>query len=139
MENGPPIDVATNPDFNLLHPTFVMIVVGLIKEKRFFLIHFAPPCSSFSIALNSDRRSAVRSSEYPEGLPNLVPYKQEKVQLGNALADITVTLASAQHETENLAQIEQPWRSLMLQYKNMVFSCPNSATLSTEETRVLTG
>ena len=94
-----------------------MIVVGLIKEKRFFLIHFAPPCSSFSIALNSDPRSAVRSSEFPEGLPNFVPYKQEKVHLGNALADITVTLAMAQHEAENLAQVEQPWRSLMSVYK----------------------
>ena len=30
-ETAPPIDVVTNPDINLLHPTFVMIVVGLIK------------------------------------------------------------------------------------------------------------
>ena len=113
---APPVDVATTPEFNLLDPMFLMILVGLIKERRFFLIHFAPPCSSFSIALNSDPNTAVRSDEFPEGFPYLTGRWLDKVVLGNALSDVTIVAMTAQHETGSQGQAEQPWTSIMLKY-----------------------
>ena len=47
-----PLDILYHPDFDLLNPLFFAIVIGLILEGRFALIHLAPPCSSFSMAVN---------------------------------------------------------------------------------------
>ena len=44
-------------------------------------------------------------------------YKAEKVRLGNALADVTVVLATAQVKAGMFCEFEQPGRSLMLLYK----------------------
>lgn len=77
-------------------------------------MHFAPPCSSSSIALNSDPITGVRSDELPEGFPGLTGKWLDKVLLGNALSDVTIVAASAQHETGSQAQVEQPWTSIML-------------------------
>ena len=113
---APPLDVCLDISFNLLNPLFLAIVVGIISEGRVLLLHLAPPCSSFSVALNSAAASAVRSIEFPSGLKELPQYKQDKVKLGNALADVMVTLASAQARVGRLVQFEQPRRSLMLSY-----------------------
>ena len=44
-------------------------------------------------------------------------YKAEKVRLGNALADVTAVLATAQVKAGMFCELEQPGRSLMLLYK----------------------
>ena len=117
---GPPIDVVIDPNYNLLNPLFMAIAVGIISEGRVFLLHLAPPCSSFSVALNSAQASAVRSSDAPTGLPELPKYKEDKVKLGNALAEAMVVLASAQARLGRFVQFEQPARSLMLTYPSVI-------------------
>ena len=88
-----PIDVCLDISFNLLNQLFLAIVVGIITEGRVLLLHLGPPCSSFSCALNNALASAVRSIRFLAGLEDLPPYKQGKVRLGNALADVMVTVA----------------------------------------------
>ena len=44
--------------------------------------------------------------KFPAGLHGLPPYKQNKVLLGNALADVMVTLASAQARIGRLVLFE---------------------------------
>ena len=48
-------------------------------------MHLGTPCSSFSIIINSDPFTKLRSRFFPLGLPDLSPYKREKAELGNAL------------------------------------------------------
>ena len=90
------LDTLYHLDFDLLNPFFFSIVMGLIHEGRFALIHVGPPCSSFSMAVNRFSRYRMRSRAFPRGLPNLPKHRQEKVDLGNALCDVALQIAQAQ-------------------------------------------
>ena len=72
-----PLDILYHPDFDLLNPLFLAVVVGLILEGRFAILHLAPPCSSFSMAVNRFKSYAMRSWDFPLGLPNLPPHREE--------------------------------------------------------------
>lgn len=95
---GPPVDIVYNPDFDLLNPFFLAIVLGLIFERLIRVLHLGPPCSSFSMACNRFKRYAMRSSREPGGFKKLLPHRVQKVRLGNALADIAARLADAQEK-----------------------------------------
>ena len=56
---------------------------------RAHCIHFAPPCSSFSLAA---RGRAPRSLKFPWGKENLSPEMKVKVDLANILTRVTVKL-----------------------------------------------
>ena len=58
---APPIDLVLDPSNILLNPLSMAIVVGIIDEGRVSLLHLGPPCSSFSISLNSAGASAGSS------------------------------------------------------------------------------
>ena len=90
------------------------IVIGLTLEGRFAPIHFAPPCSSFSRAVNRFMSYALRSFDFPEGLLNLPEAQMLKVELGNVLAEVTLRLAMAQERVKMAWQFEQPLSSLMM-------------------------
>ena len=47
-----PLDILYHPDLDLLNPQFLAVVIGLVLEGRFAIIHLGPPCSSFSMAVN---------------------------------------------------------------------------------------
>ena len=79
------------------------------------MLHVGPPCSSFSMAVNRFLSQRIRSRENPEGLGGLRPDQQEKVIVGNHLAEISITLARAQMRVRRFFQLEQPASSLMLQ------------------------
>ena len=97
---GPPIDVVYDDSFNLLDTFFVTVIIGLIMEGRFALIHIAPPCSSFSRAVNRFVSHAMRSSQFPAGLPGLNKHQNEKVLLGNALALVALRIAEVQEKAK---------------------------------------
>ena len=61
------MDVVVDPNSNLQNPLIMAIAVGIISEGRVLLLHLGPPCSSFSVALNSAQASAVRSAVPPFG------------------------------------------------------------------------
>ena len=114
-----PIDILYNQEFNLLNPQFVSVVIGLILEGRFALVHVGPPCSSFSMAVNRFMSYAMRSDWYPEGFPWLPPHRREKVDLGNALAQVALLICTAQEKAKGLWQWEQPLRSFMYKLKEV--------------------
>ena len=111
---APPLDILYDSSFNLLNPAFLCVVIGLILEGRFSLIHLAPPCSSFSMAVNRFASYAMRSGEFPAGIPGLQTHNQIKVDLGNSLAKVSLMLAQMQEKAGHLWQWEQPARSIML-------------------------
>ena len=110
---GPPVDIVYNPDFDLLNPLFLSIVLGLIFERLVRVLHLGPPCSSFSMAVNRFKTYAMRSSDRPEGFDDLPPHREEKVRLGNALAEVSARLAEAQEKAGNYWILEQLATSLM--------------------------
>ena len=64
---GPPVDIVYNPDFDLLNPLFLAVVLGLIFERLVRVLHLGPPCSSFSMACNRFEKYAMRSANEPGG------------------------------------------------------------------------
>ena len=110
---GPPVDILYNPDFDLLNPFFLTVVLGLIFERCVKVLHLGPPCSSFSMACNRFKKYAMRSAREPNGFANLPHHRAEKVRLGNALAEVAVRLAEAQEKAGNFWTLEQPASSLM--------------------------
>ena len=113
---GPPVDIVYNPDFDLLNPLFLSVVLGLIFERLVRILHLGPPCSSFSMAVNRFKSYAMRSADQPEGFDDLPPHREEKVRLGNALAEVASRLAEAQEKAGNFWTLEQPTTSLMWLY-----------------------
>ena len=111
----PPLDAIYNSDFDLLNYMFVAVVVGLLAAHLVDLLHLAPPCATFSRALNGSEATRVRSFEKPMGLDGLSPAQAERVRIGNALAEVAAVLIQTQHEAGNLYDLEQPAESLMLE------------------------
>ena len=97
-----------------------MMILGLILEGHITVLHLGPPCSSFSMAFNRFLAQRIRSWEHPEGLPDLRPDQQLKVDLGNQMAELSVTLARAQMRVKRFFQFEQPASSLMLRLPSVL-------------------
>ncbi len=111
---APPVDIILYAWMDLLNPIFLYVVLGVVLEKRFFLIWLGPPCASFSMAVNRFVSHCMRTRAYPNGLPHLDSGKQDKVRMGNALRDVAVTIAVAQDSTDEDYLFEQPGSSIML-------------------------
>ena len=62
------------------------VILGLVVEGRFVLMHLGPPCA---------------------------PFSSKDVSMGNALAETTFRIAKAQSATKQFWQLEQPESSLM--------------------------
>ena len=78
-----------------------------------FVVHFAPPCSSFSAVRDRSRRTRLRSPAHPEGLDPTERITAE----GNKIA--TNTALSIQYLVSRLSAVcslEQPTRSYMLPF-----------------------
>ena len=125
------MDVVYNPDFDLLNPFFLAIVLGLIFECLIRIIHLGPPCSSFSMACNRFKSYAMRSANEPGGFANLPPHRAEKVKLGNLLADIAARIAEAQEKAGNIWILEQPATSLMWLYGEVAILLNKATTYLT--------
>ena len=59
----------------------------------------------------------MRSASCPAGFENLPPHREEKVRLGNALAEVACKLAEAESKAGNYWTLEQPATSLMWLYE----------------------
>ena len=69
------------------------------------------------MAVNRFVSYAMRSAKEPGGFSDLPPHREEKVRLGNALAQVAVRLAEAQEKAGNYWMLEQPATSLMWLYE----------------------
>ena len=117
IQCAPPIDAADNPEYNLLNAMFLALVVGLLGAHLIDLLHLAPPCSSFSVILNACLRTQLRTKQMPHGIEGLDWEQARQVRTGNALAETAAVLVKAQHAAGNHFQMEQPARSLMVEFE----------------------
>ena len=87
IECAPPLDVIYNPEFDVLNPLLLAVVVGVLASHLVDLMHLVPPCSSFPSIPNASLATRVRTLECPDGIPGLTGIQAEKVRLRHALAD----------------------------------------------------
>ena len=84
------------------------------------------------MAVNRFKSYAMRSASFPAGFEELPPHREEKVRLGNALAEVSCRLAEAQSKAGNYWTLEQPATSLMWLYE------PIAKLLSNDDVSVVT-
>ena len=77
------VDISRGPEQDLLDSDVQARIEGLIDRGLVAAVCMAPPCSSFSSAVTP----AVRSNEFPRGLPWLKGAMRAKVAEGNRHAD----------------------------------------------------
>ena len=111
------VDNARNPRHDLMDPSFVEVVCQAILHGLFFLVHMAPPCSSFSRA----RRPAIRAAgRWIRGLPSLSPQQVRRVREGNALAQAAISMCFACLAADVGFSLENPKTSLLWDLPEMV-------------------
>ncbi|CAE7767227.1 Rraga [Symbiodinium sp. CCMP2592] len=101
------IDIRDGPDCDLLEVELREKIERLIQGGVFFAIGAAIGASSFSVAV----QPAVRTSEFPAGLPNLHEGMAEKVANGNLLSAWLARLVQLCLLRDVIFWIENPARS----------------------------
>ena len=76
------------PSQDLLKPALQDALVAAVEARTFAGVGLAPICASFSTAVTPP----IRTSQFPEGIPNLSPSFLLKVQRGNAHCTFVVRL-----------------------------------------------
>ena len=89
----------------------------LSDQGHHLMLHFAPPCATFSLARNRAKRTQLRSSAYPGGLPRLSPASRIRVADANLVATESFALAAwAFGELRALVTLENPHSSYLWQF-----------------------
>ena len=93
----PPVELEVNSFVkfatDILDPEVLAHIHLLIQSGKILMIHFGTPCSSFSLARKDDGGPPpLRDPSHIWGKPGLSPLDQDKVDLGNRLAQITAVL-----------------------------------------------
>ena len=82
--------------------------------------HFAPECKTLSIARRAHcGPRALRSSEFPYGLPDLSIEEQKKVDHGNFIVAFTLKCVNRLRSRGAPCAIEQPWTSLLFAFSTV--------------------
>ena len=86
------------------------LLVQRSRSTHRLVLHLAPPCASFSRARDRSKKTRLRSSSYPEGLPG----KKSQTKEPNLVARKAYRLACwAADELEALVSLENPSRSYL--------------------------
>jgi len=89
----------------------------IVRSRNIKYVHFAPPCGTASAARNIRRKGIdpkpLRSSEYPDGLPNLEGANQGRVNSANELYKFVARAAEKLEAMGVSWSIENPTNSLM--------------------------
>jgi hypothetical protein len=86
---------------------------ALVTSGVKLMVHFAPPCSTFSRARNRSGRTRLRSDEFPQGFPRC----QDKCHSANLIARNTLDLAEwLVREGKAAVSIENPESSMLWAY-----------------------
>ena len=90
-------DILHGPAYDLTKPAAVALIRGWIRAGLIKGLHMGTPCTSFSRILGvGPGPAALRSSEFPLGLPDLVGEKNKaKLQIGNQLMQVSCALFHA--------------------------------------------
>ena len=79
------------------------------NQGSLIMVHLAPPCSTFSRARDRSKKTRLRSSRYPEGLPG----KQDKVASANVIARSAFAFAVWAAERGFFVSLENPRTSYL--------------------------
>ena len=101
------IDIAQDPQLDLLDAELREKLEFLIREGAFFAVGAAPVCGSFSIAVTP----AVRDNTFPQGKPGISENMFQKVQVGNSFSGWLVRIATLCLTFGLIFWIENPDRS----------------------------
>ena len=102
-----PWDLSLGDQFDVLKHGEIFLQAlgkGLVQS-----IHLATPCQSFSKA----RNPPLRSTDFPEGLPNLTSNQQVLVDTGNSLAAFTAAAVRAAIKSDLYFSVENPQESYL--------------------------
>ena len=121
------IDTARDPSHDLLRTGFLERLVGLIQSGYFFMVHLAPPCSTWSRA----RRPPLRArGDRIYGLPDLNRAQRRRAEEGNSLARAAVRLVRSCIEAKVGFSIENPCSSMLWDMPEMIDIKNTSGTTS---------
>lgn len=110
------IDTAVSRRYDLTRRRRVRRLAEDIARGLFFMLHFAPPCSTWSRARIPRLRKVGR---YIEGLPQLTAAGRRQLELGTALARATVELVLAAIASGIGFSLENPLTSMLFQWPPM--------------------
>ena len=119
-ETGPPLDFLMDPSWDVFHPEFLGLLLGILFERRVRILHLGTPCSSFSMAFNGFPSHAIRDAARPEGFPNLGEKQREMIETGNMLVYVGIALLKVQQKLDMTWSWEQPASSLQLLFPALV-------------------
>ena len=87
---------------------------GMRTEGLSLGLHFATPCCTFTRARDRSEKTRLRSSQHPEGLPDLDADQQSRVTTANDVAlDAFDTAVWSARELSAVATLEGPATSYM--------------------------
>ena len=100
----------------------------LVKADCIAYVHFGTPCSSFSLARKADGGPPpLRHPRALWGLPGLARWDQAKVNIGNQLMQLIVSMAQLAAENGALWSIENPLGSYLWQMPPVKQLCAQGA------------
>ena len=80
------IDIRHGVEHNVCSKALVKLIRGWVRGGLVMAVFMGTPCNSFSLARNRPNGPpTLRTSEYPEGLPELKDSCRKEVDLGNTL------------------------------------------------------
>ena len=99
-ETGPPVDFLMDPSWDVFHPEFLGLLLGILFERRVRILHLGTPCSSISMAFNRLPSHTIRDAARPEGFPNLAKKQREMIEAGNMLVYVGMALLKEQQKLD---------------------------------------
>jgi hypothetical protein len=80
----------------------------ITRKSEYTVLHFAPPCSTFSRARDRSIRTRLRTTRRPQGLP----HKSAECKEANLIArNLAATVKYAADELGALVSIEKFWQA----------------------------
>ena len=111
-----PFDLLISDRMNLLDPKVRMFASKVLYAAICLFLHSGSPCSSFSVA----HSPAIRSIEFPDGVPWNPPSAQRRCKLGNALLSSTLELENIQYSVGNEGGHENPFSSFQFVHPDVI-------------------
>ena len=105
------LDIVNSHFHDLSDPALIQLLRGWILGGVVLGIWIATPCLTFSRARRFP--DILRSNELPNGLPNLAPHNQQKLETGNRLASASFSIAKFAISKGLPVAIENPYSSFL--------------------------
>ena len=102
-------DVLHGPDGDLTRPAVRAQIRRDARDALLIAALFAPPCGTFSTA--RDRSGAIRSRQFPWGIPDAAEVDQIKIDMSNECWLATIELVRYFHKLKIPGVLENPHSS----------------------------